>query len=211
MKTDDLIDALARNEGKSSQPGPTQRLLSASMIGLLGGFVLLMVTLGLRDDFGVSAAIVLLKACFSAVFAVVGAAALMRLVRPGAATGPRLAAALLVLSAAIAVGALALVGEAPGQRLQALTAGVFPWCVLLIPLFGAPTAAALAYVVRSLAPTRLTVTGAAIGAAAGGVGAVIYAMHCPIDSVPFVTIWYSAGIAVSGVLGAVLGSRLLRW
>lgn len=211
MKTDDLIAALARNEGKTTQPGPTQRLVSASMIGLLGGFVLLMATLGLRDDFGVSAAVVLVKACFSAVFAVVGAAALMRLVRPGAATGARLAAGLLVMSAAVAVGALALVGEAPTQRLYALTAGGFPWCVVLIPLFGAPTAAALAYVVRNLAPTRLTVTGAAIGAAAGGVGAVIYAMHCPIDSVPFVTIWYSAGIAVSGVVGAVLGSRLLRW
>ena len=38
-----------------------------------------------------------------------------------------------------------------------------------------------------------------------------YAMYCPTDSVAFVTTWYALAIAVCAALGALLGSRLLRW
>jgi hypothetical protein len=64
---------------------------------------------------------------------------------------------------------------------------------------------------RAFAPTRLMLTGAAIGALSGGVAAMAYAMYCPTDSVAFVTTWYALAIAVCAALGAVVGSRFLRW
>jgi hypothetical protein len=76
---------------------------------------------------------------------------------------------------------------------------------------GAPTAALLIWLMRAFAPTRLTMTGAAIGAVSGGVGAMAYSMYCPIDSVAFVATWYALAIALCAVLGALIGGKLLRW
>ena len=53
--------------------------------------------------------------------------------------------------------------------------------------------------------------GAAAGALAGGVGAAVYALHCPELSAPFIAVWYVSGIAVPVLVGALLGRRLLRW
>ena len=64
---------------------------------------------------------------------------------------------------------------------------------------------------RAFAPTRLTLTGAAIGALSGGVGAMAYAMYCPVDSAAFVMTWYVLGIALSAAIGALLGAKFLRW
>jgi hypothetical protein len=69
----------------------------------------------------------------------------------------------------------------------------------------------MVWLARSLAPTRLTLSGAALGALSGGLGAMAYAMYCPVDSVAFVTTWYVVAIAICAALGAVIGSRLLRW
>jgi hypothetical protein len=211
MKTDQLIEALARGDGPVKPISPARKLVPAIAIGMGLGLALLAATVGLRADIGVNLPIVLAKAAFSGAFAMVGVLALMRLARPGAPFKAQLRFAIALLAAALAVGAIALIGEAPERRFFALTRGGFPWCLVLIPAFGAPAAAALAWFVRDLAPTRLTITGAAIGAAAGGVGAMVYAMYCPIDGVAFVSIWYALAIALSSALGALFTSRLLRW
>ncbi|MFS2051364.1 NrsF family protein, partial [Variovorax sp. CT11-76] len=49
------------------------------------------------------------------------------------------------------------------------------------------------------------------GALAGGVGAAVYALHCPELTAPFIAVWYVSGIAVPVLVGALLGPRLLRW
>jgi len=45
----------------------------------------------------------------------------------------------------------------------------------------------------------------------GALGATAYAFHCAEESVPFIALWYGALVAICGVIGAVLGPRLLRW
>jgi hypothetical protein len=104
-----------------------------------------------------------------------------------------------------------LVGLEPGDRLQAWLAGGFPSCIAGIPLLSVPIALLLIWAWREAAPTRLALAGAAIGATAGGLAAMIYALYCPIDSVAYVTTWYGVGIGLSAALGALLGTRLLRW
>jgi len=64
---------------------------------------------------------------------------------------------------------------------------------------------------RQLAPTRLAIAGAAAGLLAGGVGASVYGLYCGETAATFVVIWYTLGIAAGAALGAVIGSRLLRW
>ena len=78
-------------------------------------------------------------------------------------------------------------------------------------LIGAPVLVAALAALRSLAPTHLASAGAAAGALAGGAGAAVYALHCPEVGAPFLAVWYVAGIALSTLLGTLLGPRWLRW
>jgi hypothetical protein len=64
---------------------------------------------------------------------------------------------------------------------------------------------------RAGAPRSATLAGAAAGLVAGGVGATLYATHCVDDSPLFVALWYTAGVALVTLAGAILGRWLLRW
>lgn len=213
MKTEDLIEALSRNlEPASPPPGPA-RFTALALAGLGMGLLLLiaMPNMGVRPDIGVAIAPVLAKAGFAAFAATIAGPLLLRLARPGRPLGLCIVSVVGFFALSGLVAGIALVGVEPERRLQAWIGGAFPWCLILIPLLALPSAALLGWLVRGLAPTRLTMTGAAIGAVSGGVGAMVYAMHCPVDSVAFVATWYALAIALCAALGALLGAKMLRW
>lgn len=215
MTTDELIAALARTPETATPERLYRRIAFALVIGLVLGLVALRLFMGFRPDIGVAAPMVAMKAGFSALIATFAGGLALRLAKPvGDAKGTvaRLAGPLmLVILSAIAIGLITLMSTEPGHRFAAFTGGGFPWCIILIPLCGLPTALLLVWAMREAAPTRLALAGAAIGALSGGVGAMIYAMFCSVDSVSFVTIWYVVGIGLASALGAMLGVRLLRW
>ena len=165
----------------------------------------------IRPDIGVSTVAVLLKAGFAAAAASAVLPALLALSKPGRPLSGRLKAIGGFFGLAALIAIIALIGAEPGERMSAWTGGGFPWCVVMIPLLATPTAALLAFVLRDLAPTRLRLTGAVLGAVSGGIGAMVYAMYCPMDSVAFVATWYAVGIGLSAAIGALVGSWLLRW
>jgi hypothetical protein len=84
-------------------------------------------------------------------------------------------------------------------------------CVTYIALISVPILAVLTLVVRRGAPTELTQAGWALGLAAGGMSATIYALGCPEASPVFLIVWYALGIALAGAAGALGGRYLLRW
>jgi hypothetical protein len=215
MTTDELIATLSRSSQPARPSNFKARVALALIAGLVLGLIALKFTLGFRPDIGVSAAIVAAKAGLSALIATFAGGLAMTLMRPvdGGDKQLRRASGPLVtlMFAALAVGAITLFTTSPGHKFEAFTGGGFPWCIFLIPLLGLPTAALLMWVVKEAAPTRLALAGASIGALSGGVGAVVYAMFCPIDSMAFVTIWYVVGIGVASALGAFVGVKLLRW
>ena len=211
MRTDDLIEALARGIEPAERPRWRRNLAVTLLAGLAAAAVLLAIWLGVRPDIGVARMPVMMKAMFSALCAAAVLPAVVRLMQPGRPLGWRIGAVLLFAALCAVVTVAALMGEMPERRWEAWMGGAFPWCVVLIPILAAPTAALLVWFMRAFAPTRLTLTGAAIGALSGGVGAMAYAMYCPTDSVAFVTTWYALAIAVCAALGAALGARLLRW
>jgi hypothetical protein len=154
-----------------------------------------------------------MKAMFAAFGAAVMLPLAVQLMKPGRPLGWRIGAVFVFAGVCALATIVALMGEMPERRWEAWMGGRggIPWCVVLIPVLAAPAAALLTWFMRAFAPTRLTLTGAAIGAISGGVGAMAYAMYCPTDSVAFVTTWYAVAIAVCAALGAILGSRILRW
>lgn len=213
MKTEDLINALARNVEPGTRPRWRMNLAITLAVGLIVAAALVAIGLGVRPDIGAARMPVMMKAMFSALAAAVILPVAVQLMKPGRPLGWRLGAIGLFVGVCVIATVTALMGEMPETRWQAWIGGQgrAPWCVVLIPILAVPAAALLTWFMRAFAPTRITLTGAAIGALSGGVSAMAYAMYCPTDSVAFVTTWYTLAIAVCAALGALVGSRFLRW
>lgn len=211
MKTDQLIDVLARGVEPAEQPRHLRRLALSLLVGLGVGAALIVFGPGVREDFMDERMPVMWKALFSAAAAAAVLPLATRLMRPGRPLGWRIAAVLIFFGVAVLATFVALMGETPEARMKAWTGGGFPWCLVIVPVLAAPTGALLIWLMRGLAPTRLTLSGAAIGGVSGGIGAMAYSMYCPVDSVAFVTTWYVVAIGLCAAIGALIGSRLLRW
>lgn len=211
MKTDRLIDMLARGVEPAERPRWAVRMALTLAGGLALAALLIVFGPGVRQDFMAERMPVMWKALFAAMAAATVLPLAIGLTRPGRPLRWRIGAVLVFVGLAALATCIALIGEAPEKRMQAWMGGGFPWCIVIVPVLAAPAAALLVWLMRGFAPTRLTLAGAAIGALSGGIGAMAYAMYCPVDSVAFVTTWYVVAIALCAALGAIIGARLLRW
>jgi hypothetical protein len=63
----------------------------------------------------------------------------------------------------------------------------------------------------SQAPTRPALAGAVAGLLSAGLAATLYAAHCTDDSPLFVATWYTIATALVTAVGALIGSRVLRF
>jgi hypothetical protein len=84
-------------------------------------------------------------------------------------------------------------------------------CVLNMVLLSLPILAALLFGLRFGAPTQPALAGAGAGLLAGALAASLYIAHCPDDSQLFVAAWFTLAIAITTAIGAMTGSRILRW
>jgi hypothetical protein len=212
-----MSEALIENLSRDLRPVPrlavVRRLLIGIGVGAAVSGVLTAATLGLRPDMAAAAreAMFWVKLAYTLALGGVALWTCERLARPaGLARGrwPWLLAPLLLLLA-LAVWQWA---SAPAPMRMPMVMGhshrVCPWCILVFslpPLFG------LIWALRGLAPTRLRLTGTMLGLAAGGAGATMYALHCDESTAPFLALWYTAGVALAGAIGWLLGPRALRW
>jgi hypothetical protein len=83
--------------------------------------------------------------------------------------------------------------------------------VAVIPLLSALPACCVMLALKRGAPANPTLAGAVAGLAAGGLGASLYAIFCPIDNPLFVATWYSLAVGLVTLVCAWLGRRWLRW
>jgi hypothetical protein len=84
-------------------------------------------------------------------------------------------------------------------------------CMTAIPLLSLPLLAAALIGLRRGAPTRPAVAGAIAGMLSAGLAATLYASHCTDDSPLFVATWYTIATALMATIGALAGSRVLRF
>jgi len=84
-------------------------------------------------------------------------------------------------------------------------------CLTAIPLMSLPLLAAALFGLRHGAPTRPAIAGAIAGLLAAGLAATLYASHCTDDSPLFVATWYTIATVLVAAIGALAGSRLLRF
>jgi hypothetical protein len=84
-------------------------------------------------------------------------------------------------------------------------------CLIAIPAMSLPLLAAALVGLRHGAPTRPAVAGAIAGLLSAGLAATLYASHCPDDSPLFVATWYTIAAALVTAVGALAGSKVLRF
>jgi hypothetical protein len=212
MKTDELVAMLATGAA-AVEPGATSRRYATALgWGAFGATLLMAIVLGVRPDLAEAARLPMfwMKLAFPACLAAGALYAATRLSRPGVQLGRVGAALAAPVLAMWLLAALALLGAA-GEREALIFGGTWNACPLLVALLSLPVFVAALWAMRGLAPTRLALAGAAAGLLAGAVGALIYALHCPEMTAPFLAIWYLLGMLIPTAVGALMGPRLLRW
>lgn len=211
MKTDALIEALAKEIEPVRAPRTASRFAAAAALGAVLACLVVAVLFGVRQDLGEAIVPVLSKTLYC--LAAVAAAAPLAFILSQPNTSMRiwLAPAALLIAASLGVAAW-VVAQAPADaRFDVWLAGGFPECLRRIPILATPVAVALLFIVRTLSPTRLTLAGAAVGGMAGAIAGVAYSWFCPVDSVAYVATWYLAAMLICAGLGAIFGRWLLRW
>ena len=214
MKTDDLIRALAAGAEAVDPRAPRRRLLAAAAAGVALAVPVMIGTLGVNPHLEQAASVSMfwIKLGFVAAVAAAAFAVALSLGRPGASarrSGVALAvpfALLWLLAAAAMVGA-----SVADERAALLLGSTWTGCPLNIAMLSAPALPLLLWAMRSAAPTRPAVAGAAAGLLAGGLGATVYTLHCPELAAPFIGVWYVLGMAIPAAIGAVAGWFLPRW
>lgn len=211
MKTDTLIDMLARNAGPAPRALAARRLSPAALAGLVVSALAAVAWFGAIPAPMFATAVPWTKMAYAGALALAAGWLTAQLARPAAPLRrPQRATAAVVVAMAV-VGGASLLAEPAGGRLPALLGHSWsscPWSVLALSL---PGLAAALWAVRGLAPTRPRAAGFAAGLMAGSVGAFGYSLSCPEASSAFVALWYTLGIALTGAVGALLGPRVLRW
>lgn len=84
-------------------------------------------------------------------------------------------------------------------------------CVTAIPLISMPLLAGALVGLKHGAPARPAVLGAIAGLLSAGLAGTLYASHCADDSPLFVATWYTIAAALVAAIGALAGSRVLRF
>jgi hypothetical protein len=212
METDQLIRTLAADNTQRARPVGFMlalALVAAAPVSILMFFM----TLGIRPD----VMIAMHNPFFDLKFAVTLALAIAAIVvslhlsRPDALL--RGWALLLLVPAgilAIGIGGEMLVP----QRLPMMARLVghnSRVCMLAITVFSLPLLAGALVGLRHGAPARPAVAGAIAGLLSAALAATLYASHCTDDSPLFVATWYGIATALVAAIGALAGSRVLRF
>ena len=213
MRTEDLIQTLARNVHAVPRHVIGQRIALGILAG--GSISLLLVSgiLGIRPDLGAAMHdfAFWVRWVYTASLGIGAVLVTASLARPESA---RLRWLWLLAIPVLLLTAIGIVELAHARPQEWLTMWLdrnwrtCPWLVLLLSM---PIFVGLLWSFRQFAPTRPRMAGAAAGLAAGAWSATLYCLHCPEVSAIFVLTWFSLGIGLAAAVGAVLGRPLLRW
>lgn len=213
MRTEDLASFLARQAGPVPRRIWMRRYSMAILSGGVAAAALMSATI--RVNSALASALLLpqfwTKVAFAFLMTCAACVMSVRLSRPGARLGLA-PLGLMVPLGAVWLGALAALALAePGEASDLIFGETWLVCPFLIAMLSLPILVAVTWAARGLAPTSLRLAGALGGLLSGAIATLIYCFHCPEMEIPFIAIWYVAGMAIPTVLGALMGPKILRW
>lgn len=211
--TDDLITRLSSDIRPIARNALERRLGMALLLGLAGtimvGPLVLEAMVGRPFGGAWGSPMFWGKLAYTLGLGLLGLIAVPVLSRPDRHMRWPLVLALGLFLVALATGSLMwMQADWATPMLMGGTALVCPWLIILT---AAPLLAVLLGTMRRFAPASPTMAGLAAGLLAGGFGAAAYAFYCGETSMMFMAVWYSLGIALTTLLGAVFGRLILRW
>jgi hypothetical protein len=213
MKTDELIADLTADLKPVAAGAPVRRILFGMGLGGAASAALMLVWLGPRPDLAQAMATSMfwMKFAYTLASFILLLFGLERLARPGGTLKALAWASLIPFALVSSMALLRLMQAEPAMR-QAMVMGqssqVCPWRIVVLAL---PILAGAIWALRGLAPTRLPLAGLVAGACAGAMSAWIYSFHCDERTAAFTVVWYTGGVALVALLGALASRRLLRW
>ena len=211
--SDELIDRLSASIAPVRPGAMRARLVTGLVLGMVAAAVLMLAWLGLRPD--LAAAVVTpifwAKFAFTLVLTGFGLWAVERLARPGGKLRTPLVAVFATIAVTAGAGIVQVILAHPEDVRRLVLGGSALVCPFYIMALSLPILVVNVLVMRKLAPTNLPAAGFAAGLLAGAAGSWVYAFHCTESGLPFITLWYVAGILAVALLGAALGRWLLRW
>ncbi|URW76703.1 DUF1109 domain-containing protein [Sphingomonas donggukensis] len=213
MRTEDLVAALAA-QSRAVPRGAVPRRIALA-IAASGALTLALVAawLGLRPDLpqAVGGFPFWMKWGYTISLGAIAVAAVAHLARPEVtdARGLRWLAVPVGVLAVLAI--VQLLATPPGDWTALWQGRSWRVCSMKVATLSLPILGGLMLAFRAFAPTRLRLTGAVAGLAAGACAATLYGLHCPEVSALFILVWYSLGILAAAAVGALIGPRLLRW
>ncbi len=211
MKTDQLVDFLARQAGPAPKWLAQRRLAVALLVGLAASVAAVWLTWDMqRPALNLAAALALKWAYVVGVLATATWAA-YRLGRPGVKLGlalPGLGAVVLLM---LAVATQATVQADSAHAWELLLGQSWTQCAWRVAALSLPAWVCTQWAMAGLAPTQPRWASAAAGLMGGASGALAYSIYCPELSPVFVVVWYSLGMLIPAAFGFVLGPRMMRW
>ena len=212
MDTDQLIRTLAADNAHPARPvgfALMLALLAAAPVSLLMFFA----EFGVRPDIMVAMRNPFfdLKFAVTLALAIAAIAVSLHLSRPEASL--RGFGWWLLVPAGILTAGIGGEMMMP-QRLPMMTRliGKNSWvCLTVVPLLALPILVGALIGLRHGASARPAVSGAVAGLLSAGLAATLYASHCTDDSPLFVATWYTIATALVTAIGALAGSRFLKF
>lgn len=215
-RTDDLINLLSKDTLTSASftKDITRMLLCVIPLALLATYgVALWTEMPLRKDYleAIFLPFVALKQLVPLLVIITLLPVLAKLYRPHADLG-NLARFCLLAAGLVDVAIIIELYLQPSENWMTLFVGkTMTQCLTGVSFISASILCGGLYVMRGGATVRPTYTGFVLGIMSGGIGAFLYAFLCMEDSPLFYGVWYSLAVLNVGAVGAILGSRILRW
>ncbi|MGD9923667.1 MAG: DUF1109 domain-containing protein [Pseudorhodoplanes sp.] len=212
MNTDELIRTLAEDTRRVTDAGAWR--VAGALIA--GGFVALLAIDALfgpplRAVAATGVMVFAVKLAYAVSMTAVVASLLLVAGRPGQRFGLRYLWLLAPPLEVAAAAAMELGIASPHARAALVLGSTWQTSLISVVAMSVPVFAALIWSFRRLAPTRLRLAGCLAGLCSGAMASLVYALYCTETALSFLLVWYSLGMVVPGIAGALLGPRVLRW
>ncbi len=213
MQTDDLIKLLSSDAEPVDRHARERFYAIALAVSVPISVFALLMLIGIRPDLSAAASSATFWIKLAFVGGIMWGSLLMtlRLSQPGRRLGWTPLAFAAPIFIIWMLGLQEMAQAAPEQRAALFWGTTWRICPFIIMALSIPVVVAAMLAMRELAPTHLSQAGLSLGLLSGSTGALVYCLHCPETSTPFIGTWYLLGICVPGLFGMVFGRALLRW
>jgi hypothetical protein len=206
------VEALVSDMAPVKRVDPRHGMIVVALLALVAsGFVV--VHYGARIDLaeGNPGSIVLLRGGMLLLLGISSLFAVTASARPSvgqAHNGWRWMLAAAFLFPAAALVQFGWMGDIPQG---ALAPAIGRYCLRISCLSALLIGSALTLWLRQGAPTGLNRAGWLVGLTAGSFGTFAYSLHCPMNNIFYIGLWYSLAVGMAAVAGRLIVPRIIRW